>query len=191
MPGNYPFTTIKPNHGVSYVPVQCPCKQYGKQDQCRPRYGKRELVAYKMSWLIEYGLGRCVDGQRFMPIQIMDVAGLVPGASTGAGLGNQFLDDLRHAQGLIHVVDVSGTTDQNGKETQGYDPINDINWLRTEIHSWIANNLLKKWGGIVRRHIALSKSISVDESNDTHPCMCVMQSSRGKCCGYITSPILR
>lgn len=102
-------------------------------------------------------IGRCVDGQRYMPIQIMDVAGLVPGASTGAGLGNQFLDDLRHAQGLIHVVDVSGTTDQNGKETQGYDPINDINWLRTEIHSWIANNLLKKWSGIVRRHIALSK----------------------------------
>ncbi|KAI7882186.1 P-loop containing nucleoside triphosphate hydrolase protein [Lichtheimia hyalospora FSU 10163] len=141
--GNYPFTTIKPNHGVSYVPIQCPCKRFGKQDQCRPRYG------------------RCVDGQRFMPIQIMDVAGLVPGASTGAGLGNQFLDDLRHAQGLIHVVDVSGTTDQNGKETQGYDPINDINWLRTEIHSWIANNLLKKWSGIVRRHVAL-KANAVD-----------------------------
>ncbi|KAI9319173.1 45.2 kDa GTP-binding protein [Dichotomocladium elegans] len=141
--GNYPFTTIKPNHGVSYVPVRCPCKKYGKQDQCRPRYG------------------RCVDGIRYVPIQMMDVAGLVPGASQGLGLGNQFLDDLRHAQGLIHVVDVSGTTDENGKETQGYDPINDINWLRNEIHSWIVNNLLKRWPSIIRRHLAL-KSNSVD-----------------------------
>ncbi|KAL1926183.1 hypothetical protein VTP01DRAFT_6048 [Rhizomucor pusillus] len=135
--GNYPFTTIKPNHGVSYVPVECPCKKHNKQDQCRPRYG------------------RCVDGTRYVPIQIMDVAGLVPGASEGQGLGNQFLDDLRHAHALIHVVDVSGTTDQNGKETQGYDPINDINWLRGEIHSWITNNLMKRWGSIVRRHVAL------------------------------------
>ncbi|ORY90573.1 P-loop containing nucleoside triphosphate hydrolase protein [Syncephalastrum racemosum] len=135
--GNYPFTTIKPNHGVSYVPIDCVCKKHDKKDDCRPRYG------------------RCVDGVRYVPIQIMDVAGLVPGASEGQGLGNQFLDDLRHAQALIHVVDVSGTTDQNGKETQGYDPINDINWLRTEIHSWISNNLLKRWGSIIRRHVAL------------------------------------
>ncbi|KAG2217485.1 hypothetical protein INT45_010771 [Circinella minor] len=139
--GNYPFTTIKPNHGVSYVPVECPCKKYGKQDQCRPRYG------------------RCVEGTRFVPIQMMDVAGLVPGASTGLGLGNQFLDDLRHANALIHVVDVSGTTDQNGKEAEGYDPINDINWLRLEIHTWITNNLLKRWSGIVRRHVAIKSNV--------------------------------
>ncbi|KAI8143343.1 P-loop containing nucleoside triphosphate hydrolase protein [Fennellomyces sp. T-0311] len=138
--GNYPFTTIKPNHGVSYVPVDCPCKKYGKEEQCRPRYG------------------RCVDGTRYVPIQMMDVAGLVPGASEGLGLGNQFLDDLRHAHALIHVVDVSGTTDQNGKETQGYDPINDINWLWLEIHSWITNNLLKRWSSIVRRHVAIKNT---------------------------------
>ncbi|KAI9484696.1 45.2 kDa GTP-binding protein [Zychaea mexicana] len=124
----------------NYVPVDCPCKKYGKESQCRPRYG------------------RCVEGTRFVPIQMMDVAGLVPGASQGLGLGNQFLDDLRHAHALIHVVDVSGTTDQNGKETQGYDPINDINWLRLEIHSWITNNLLKRWSSIVRRHVAIKNS---------------------------------
>lgn len=101
-------------------------------------------------------LGRCIDGKRFVPIQILDVAGLVPGASEGQGLGNQFLDDLRHANALIHVVDVSGTTDANGKETVGYDPIGDIEWLRGEIHSWIYGNLNKKWGQIVRRHIAIS-----------------------------------
>ncbi|KAF9365332.1 hypothetical protein BGX34_010458 [Mortierella sp. NVP85] len=88
----------------------------------------------------------------------MDVAGLVPGASEGQGLGNQFLDDLRHANALIHVVDVSGTTNAKGEETAGYDPIGDIEWLRGEIHSWIYGNLDKKWGQIVRRHVAVKAS---------------------------------
>ncbi|KAJ1552687.1 hypothetical protein HK405_010368, partial [Cladochytrium tenue] len=123
--GNYPFTTIKPNHGVAYVTVDCPCKRFGKENQCSPKHGK------------------CEGGVRHVPIQILDVAGLVPGASRGEsqmklilfqGLGNQFLDDLRTADLLIHVVDASGTTDAAGKVTQGYDPINDIDWLRGEIH---------------------------------------------------------
>ncbi|RUS18112.1 P-loop containing nucleoside triphosphate hydrolase protein [Endogone sp. FLAS-F59071] len=141
--GNYPFTTIKPNHGVSYIPVSCPCKKHSKEKQCQPRYG------------------RCNNGTRYVPIQMLDVAGLVPGASEGQGLGNQFLDDLRTANALIHVVDVSGTTDASGKEAQGYDPINDIDWLRWEIYSWVYNNLKKKWGGIVRRHIAI-KATTID-----------------------------
>ena len=41
--------------------------------------------------------GKCVKGKRYIPVKVLDVAGLVPGASTGKGLGNQFLDDLRHA----------------------------------------------------------------------------------------------
>lgn len=49
-----------------------------------------------------------------MPIELLDVAGLVPGAHMGKGLGNRFLDDLRHADALVHVVDVSGTTDAEG-----------------------------------------------------------------------------
>ncbi|KAJ3215968.1 hypothetical protein HDU67_010124 [Dinochytrium kinnereticum] len=101
---------------------------------------------------------------------MLDVAGLVPGASRGEGLGNQFLDDLRTADMLIHIVDVSGTTDAAGKVTQGYDPINDIDWLRSEIHSWIYGNLMKRWGGIIRRHLALSnlalnfKEVSIAET---------------------------
>ncbi|KAG9062585.1 hypothetical protein KI688_004887 [Linnemannia hyalina] len=134
--GNYPFTTIKPNNGIAYFPIECPCKRFNKTKLCAPRY----------------------DGKRFVPIQILDVAGLVPGASEGQGLGNQFLDDLRHANALIHVVDVSGTTDANGKETVGYDPIGDIEWLRGEIHSWILGNLNKRWNQIVRRHVAVKAS---------------------------------
>lgn len=69
----------------------------------------------------------------------------MPGAHLGKGLGNKFLDDLRHADALIHVVDVSGTTDAEGKATRGYDPSNDIVWLRSEITRWILGNLLEKW----------------------------------------------
>ena len=83
------------------------------------------------------------------------MAGLVPGAHEGKGLGNKFLDDLRHADALIHVVDVSGTTDAEGKATRGYDPSQDIVWLRSEIVQWIRGNLMEKWGSIKRRHVAV------------------------------------
>lgn len=96
-----------------------------------------------------------------MPIELLDVAGLVPGAHEGKGLGNRFLDDLRHADALIHVVDVSGTTDAEGKATRGYDPSVDIEWLRGEIVRWIQGNLMEKWGSIKRRHVAV-KSTAVD-----------------------------
>jgi ribosome-binding ATPase len=78
-------------------------------------------------------------------IELLDVAGLVPGAHEGKGLGNKFLDDLRHADGLVIVVDVSGTTDAEGKETRGYDPAEDVRWLRSEISRWVLGNLMGKW----------------------------------------------
>lgn len=79
----------------------------------------------------------------------------MPGAHEGKGLGNKFLDDLRHADALIHVVDVSGTTDAEGKATRGYDPSQDIVWLRSEIVQWILGNLKQKWGSVKRRHVAV------------------------------------
>ncbi|KAI8910170.1 P-loop containing nucleoside triphosphate hydrolase protein [Gorgonomyces haynaldii] len=139
--GPIPFTTIKPNHGVAYVMQECPCKRFNKQELCKPLYGK------------------CENGMRWIPIEILDVAGLVPGASEGKGLGNQFLDDLRNADALIHVVDVSGTTDAAGNATKGYDPINDIDWLQSEIKDWIYTNLKKKWTNTVRRHTAAQQNI--------------------------------
>lgn len=90
-----------------------------------------------------------------MPIELLDVAGLVPGAHQGRGLGNKFLDDLRHADALIHVVDVSGTTDAEGKSTRGYDPSVDVEWLRGEIVRWVLGNLWEKWGSVKRRHLAV------------------------------------
>lgn len=113
------------------------------QKRCRPNYGTCQL------------------GVRSVPIELLDVAGLVPGAHQGKGLGNKFLDDLRHADALIHVVDASGTTDAEGKATRGYDPSADIAWLRSEVVSWVLGNLLQKWGGIKRRHVAV-KATPVD-----------------------------
>lgn len=49
------------------------------------------------------------------------------------GLGNKFLDDLRAAHVLLHIIDVSGKTNEKGEETIGYDPINDAEWLESEI----------------------------------------------------------
>jgi ribosome-binding ATPase YchF (GTP1/OBG family) len=89
-----------------------------------------------------------------VPIELLDVAGLVPGAHEGEGLGNRFLDDLRHADALVHVVDASGTTDAEGKATRGYDPSADIAWLRGELVAWVRGNLAGKWGSIRRRHVA-------------------------------------
>lgn len=135
--GNFPFTTIDPQRAVGYLQIDCACARHNLSDRCKPNYGS------------------CVDGKRSVPIELLDVAGLVPGAHEGKGLGNKFLDDLRHADALIHVVDVSGTTDAEGKVTRGYDPSVDIAWLRSELVAWIRGNLMQRWGSIKRRHIAV------------------------------------
>jgi ribosome-binding ATPase len=122
---------------VGYLQVDCACGRFGLSERCKPNYGS------------------CVGGRRSVPIELLDVAGLVPGAHQGKGLGNKFLDDLRHADALIHVVDVSGTTDAEGKNTRGYDPSVDIAWLRSEIVQWIKGNLMERWGSIKRRHVAV------------------------------------
>jgi len=92
---SYPFTTIKANHGMGYVRIECIDKEFNTN--CNPSHGF------------------CINHHRFVPVELMDVAGLVPGASEGKGLGNQFLDDLRQADIFIHIVDCSGTTDIEGK----------------------------------------------------------------------------
>lgn len=90
-------------------------------------------------------------GIRLIPVSLVDVAGLVPGAHEGKGLGNQFLNDIMEANGLIHVFDLSGRTDSNGNPTEGYDPANDIKFLEEEIDFWIAGILEKNWHKIDKR----------------------------------------
>ncbi|KAL9108223.1 MAG: hypothetical protein Q9227_006961 [Pyrenula ochraceoflavens] len=141
--GNFPFTTIDPQRAIGYLQIDCACARHDVSDRCKPNYGS------------------CHEGKRSVPIELLDVAGLVPGAHEGKGLGNKFLDDLRHADALIHVVDVSGTTDAEGKATRGYDPSVDIEWLTGEIVRWVFGNLWERWGSIKRRHVAI-KAQSAD-----------------------------
>ena len=116
---NYPFTTIAANKGVGYVRSKCPCKELGVQ--CTPHNSG------------------CVDGTRMIPVELLDVAGLVPDAWQGKGLGNQFLDDLRQADALINVIDVSGSTNIEGVPGKPgeHDPREDVEFLRKEIEMWI------------------------------------------------------
>lgn len=122
-----PFTTIKPNRGVGYIRVDCACKGLGLK--CSPKYGQ------------------CVDGKRFIPVDMLDVAGLVPGASHGKGLGNQFLDDLRRADTIVHVVDSSGLIDSEGKPGKG-DPVNDTVWLVEEFELWLEDIITRALKGM-------------------------------------------
>src|SRR3989344_2610467 len=110
---NRTFVTIKPNTGTGYVVIDCVDKERGVK--CNPK------------------VGFCKDGKRFVPIQLWDIAGLVPGAHEGRGLGLRFLDDVRQASVLLHIVDFSGTTDSEGLPTENYDPEDDIKFVEDEI----------------------------------------------------------
>jgi len=132
---NYPFTTIDANHGVSYVRAPCPCRELG----------------------IEEGCGRCRDGFRFIPIELIDVAGLVPDAHLGKGLGNEFLDNLRVAEAVIHVLDASGGTDEEGNPVglANHDPVSDVTFLEYEIGMWLHGILKRNWEKLMRNYKAL------------------------------------
>jgi ribosome-binding ATPase len=139
---SYPFTTIKANHGVGYVRVDCIDKEFNTQ--CTPNHGF------------------CINHQRFVPIDLMDVAGLVPGASEGKGLGNQFLDDLRGADIFIQIVDCSGETNCEGKileKGQTCDVCGDVEFLEEELDKWFCNILMKAWK-VFARTAELSKTNS-------------------------------
>lgn len=113
---NYPFTTIKPNQGVGYVTTECPCKRL--KAECSPQNSK------------------CESGIRLVPVKLLDVAGLVPEAHKGRGMGNQFLNDLTQASGLVHVLDASGKTNSEGKP-DSWDPSKTVEMLEYEIDEWL------------------------------------------------------
>jgi hypothetical protein len=128
--GNYPFTTIEPNVGVTYVTTKCACKHFG----------------------IKHDNPLCIDGIRLVPVKLIDVAGLVPGAHEGRGLGNKFLDDARQAEVLIHVVDVAGTTDIQGQPVQPgtHNPLEDIEFVENEFDQWFKQILQREWQKLIR-----------------------------------------
>jgi len=127
--GAYPFTTIDPTVGEAYVRVNCAAPEF--EHSCTPNHGV------------------CRDGTRFVPTKLVDVAGLVPGAHEGRGLGNQFLSDLNETDVLVHVVDFSGMTDIEGEPTEDHDPREDIDFLENELDMWYLDILEK---GVERYH---------------------------------------
>lgn len=124
---NYPFATIKPNQGVGHVKIKDAAQEFGKK--ANPREG--------------YILGE----YRFVPVELLDVAGLVPGAHEGKGMGNEFLNDLNQADALIHVIDVSGSTNEKGESVDAgsYNPSEDIRFLEFELDMWFLQILKKGW----------------------------------------------
>ena len=128
--GNFPFTTIQPNIGVAYVKSDCACKHFG----------------------IKHQNPLCVNGTRFIPVKLIDVAGLVPGAHEGKGLGNQFLDDARQAEVLIHVVDIAGTTDIQGHPVPigTHNPLEDVEFVEDEFDQWFIDILRREWDKLTR-----------------------------------------
>jgi ribosome-binding ATPase YchF (GTP1/OBG family) len=130
---NYPFVTIKPNHGVGFIRTPCADKDFNVQ--CNPR------------------VGYCIDHNRFVPIELIDVAGLVPGAHEGKGMGNQFLNDLNQADALIHVIDTAGCTNEKGEPVIAgtCDPANDVRFLEIELDHWYHGILKKGWDKLARQ----------------------------------------
>ncbi len=131
---DYPFTTIDPNIGVCYASIPCVCRELNVKDNPRNSI--------------------CIEGIRFIPVKMIDVAGLVPGAWQGRGMGNQFLDHLRQADVLIHVVDASGSYDADGKplgKPGMWDPLKDIKFLEEEIARWMYQIIKRDWSRMARR----------------------------------------
>ena len=128
--GDYPFTTIDKNVGIAYVRKPCPSKELGLDPNPNNSLS--------------------VDGIRFIPIEVIDVAGLVPGAHEGKGMGNKFLDDLRQADVLIQIVDCSGTTNLEGNTVEGADPLNEVKFLEDELHHWIGEIIVRNWSRSAR-----------------------------------------
>lgn len=128
----YPFTTVAANRGVGAVRVPCPHLEKGTP--CTP------------------GNAPCRGGTRWVPVSLIDVPGLVPGAHEGKGLGHQFLDELRAADGFLHVVDASGGTGPGGELAKpgSFDPLEEVGWLEEELVSWVAEILARDFERAVR-----------------------------------------
>ncbi len=124
---NYPFTTIKPNLGTAFIRHRCPHEEKGRQ--CDPAEGS------------------CVNGTRYIPVQLVDVPGLIEGASEGKGMGNQFLESIRDSDALIHLFDASGKTDLGGSPVieSSLDIDQEIAMIREEMKKWVSSFISRDW----------------------------------------------
>jgi ribosome-binding ATPase len=108
---NYPFATIEPNTGVVAVPDE----RLGKLAEVVKSEEKMEALPPLVPAVVEF----------------VDIAGLVKGASQGAGLGNQFLSHIREVDALIHVL--RDFEDQNIVREGSENPKSDRETIETEL----------------------------------------------------------
>ncbi|CUR51576.1 conserved protein of unknown function [Nitrosotalea devaniterrae] len=114
----YPFTTKKPERALGNAITPCVHTEFNIQDN--PQNSK------------------CTDGWRFIPIELIDLPGLIKDAWAGKGLGNQFLSVATQSDAILHVVDVSGSVDAAGRiaEVGSGDPIADVSDIEEELIMW-------------------------------------------------------
>jgi small GTP-binding protein len=138
--GNYPFTTLKPNTGVGLITTTCPEVELGKK--CNPREGT------------------CEGGIRKVPIEVIDVPGLIEGASSGKGMGNEFLENIKDADALLLVFDASGRTTMEGVPSEStIDPVREIEMVRSELYRWLSSKLSKDWERFAKKEDSSGEKI--------------------------------
>lgn len=158
---NYPFCTIDPNVGVAFVEARlpCPCGELRSKLEADGRLEAPEEDDERKGSLCQPRTGSCINHRRFVPVSLVDVAGLVPGASEGRGRGNAFLADLANCDVLIQVVDAAGSTDLEGQFTGATASTEaavesvraEIEFLEHELDAWIGGLLEDGWHRGVRR----------------------------------------
>jgi len=139
----YPFTTKEPNYGVAHVVTLCVCREFGVKDN--PRNSK------------------CINGWRYIPIELIDLPGLIKGAWAGKGLGNQFLSVASQSDALLHIVDASGSVDEEGRLTEPGtgDPLADYYDIEEELVMWFIKLLDRSEDRIIR---GLKKGMELPEA---------------------------
>ncbi|MEM2842053.1 MAG: redox-regulated ATPase YchF [Thermoproteota archaeon] len=130
---NYPFTTVEPNKGIAYVKVKDVSSEFG-------------VIPNPVNSMV-------IGGWRFVPVELVDLPGLVPGAHAGRGLGNMFLTEVSNADVLIHILDASGSTDDEGRQaTPGsWDVLKDVRFLEREYDFWLQEILKRNWDKICKQ----------------------------------------
>ena len=128
----YPFTTKEPHEGTGYVRALCVCKELDIKDNPKN--------------------SACVDGWRFIPIELIDLPGLIKGSWRGKGLGTQFLSVASQANALLHIVDASGSVDANGKLTRPGmgNPVLDVYDIEEELNMWFTKLIIKNLKTVVK-----------------------------------------
>ena len=152
---NYPFCTIDPNVGVAFLPAPspCPCAELRSAREMDGRLSPTDSDDPRKGSICQPRTGSCTSHRRLIPVFMVDVAGLVPGAHSGRGRGNEFLSDLARCDALIQVVDAAGTTDIEGNPIGVSEDVDaciesileEHNFLVEELSAWIHGIIEDGW----------------------------------------------